>query len=367
LFSTFASFDTNLAQLSIAELVGAALFLTACVAGTISICFPVDLPKSLLIRDIAFFLGALLIWAIIIGDGEIGLLESLMLIGYYFMYVAVIGYTSLSEQTPEYVIENRGSIYSYGNESLHDLPSGVPSETSVIQDPDFDVEYYQPDLHFTHSFPQRSNLKRDNHHWQRQSFIEPRHREPSSGDGNEDILTYALGAWEPKFDFEKEVEQSLHHIFPIVKGWKELPMYFKVYAVVQTPIVMLLNITVPVIHQHHLDVQLASYAILEEEPLIESELETTIEYPKLLLFIQLFLSPTVTILLLKCIYGLHSACCFCLDTPALDNYTHTWMHFFNNCIQVHEKNSSIHICRIFNDFWFPSSYCIYCCHFDRIG
>jgi Ca2+/Na+ antiporter len=302
LFSTFASFDNELAQLSLAELVGAALFLTSCVSGVISLSFPAELPKTIMLRDITFFVGALGIWAICIADGEIGIVESLSLIGYYVTYVGVVIYTSIfsesSDPELECAIERRDSYYSI--ESHYNLPSGVPSEASVTQEPDFDAEYYQPDLHFKHTFPHRSNLKKDNQFWQRQSFIEPRQREPSSGEIQEDVLTYTLGELDHKFDWEKEIEQSFHHLFPIAKEWKELSAFSRIYAVIQTPIVMLFNLTVPVIHQHHLDVQLSSYALLEEEPLIENELETTIEYPKLLLFIQFFMSPTLCVLLLQC-------------------------------------------------------------------
>ncbi|KAL7752531.1 hypothetical protein RI367_002065 [Sorochytrium milnesiophthora] len=90
LFSTFSAFSAGAGGLAIGELVGAAAFITTMVIGSVAFFAPFTLPRTLFLRDILFFAGAVLNITVVVWDRRITFEESASLIIYYVMYVAFV-------------------------------------------------------------------------------------------------------------------------------------------------------------------------------------------------------------------------------------------------------------------------------------
>ena len=90
LFGTFTAFNANSAGLGIGELLGAASFISIFVAGTVSLISPFKVPRFAFLRDVLFFIGAILWVWYILADNRISLNESIGLILYYCFYVAFV-------------------------------------------------------------------------------------------------------------------------------------------------------------------------------------------------------------------------------------------------------------------------------------
>lgn len=89
-FSTFAAFNTNSASLAIGELIGAAGFITAVVAGSMALVRPFKVARRSFVRDICFFIVASFFSMIFIWDGKLTLWESCFMVGFYIFYVCFV-------------------------------------------------------------------------------------------------------------------------------------------------------------------------------------------------------------------------------------------------------------------------------------
>lgn len=89
-FSTFAAMKIDSASLAIGELIGAASFITAIVAGSIAVISPFRVSRKSFVRDVIFFIGAVILGMAFIIDGNITLAESIIMIVYYVIYVIVV-------------------------------------------------------------------------------------------------------------------------------------------------------------------------------------------------------------------------------------------------------------------------------------
>ncbi|KAJ3273718.1 hypothetical protein HDV01_003997 [Terramyces sp. JEL0728] len=176
---------------------------------------------------------------------------------------------------------------------VNDFPSGVPSEIS-IEDPEFDEEYFQPDLHFRHSFPSRSMFRKGNKLWQRNSFYEPRAVSVETHSPvDDDILNYDTTEFETPF--ELELRTTLSMLFPAVYKWESFTAIEKILMVLKSPSILLFGLTVPVISHSFIDptVEPDETQPLIEEPVNESSIT---KYPRSLFLIQMFLCPTIVCL-----------------------------------------------------------------------
>jgi solute carrier family 24 (sodium/potassium/calcium exchanger), member 6 len=90
LFSTFAAMRVGSGSLAIGELIGAALFITSVVAGSMAIVNPFKVSRKSFLRDACFFAGAVAFSVGLLADGKITAWESSGMIGYYFTYVIVV-------------------------------------------------------------------------------------------------------------------------------------------------------------------------------------------------------------------------------------------------------------------------------------
>lgn len=89
-FSTFAAFNTNSASLAIGELIGAAGFITAVVAGSMALVRPFKVARRSFVRDVSFFIVAATFSMVFIWDGKLTFWESIVMVGFYIFYVCFV-------------------------------------------------------------------------------------------------------------------------------------------------------------------------------------------------------------------------------------------------------------------------------------
>lgn len=89
-FSTFAAFNTNSASLAIGELIGAAGFITAVVAGSMALVRPFKVARRSFVRDVSFFIVAATFSMVFLWDGKLHLWESCTMVGFYIFYVCFV-------------------------------------------------------------------------------------------------------------------------------------------------------------------------------------------------------------------------------------------------------------------------------------
>ncbi|KAG7293037.1 hypothetical protein NEMBOFW57_003082 [Staphylotrichum longicolle] len=89
-FSTFAAMGSNSGSMAVGELIGAAGFITAVVAGSMALVREFKVSKRTFVRDIVFFIAAISFTMVFLADGELHLWECFTMIGFYVFYVAVV-------------------------------------------------------------------------------------------------------------------------------------------------------------------------------------------------------------------------------------------------------------------------------------
>lgn len=89
-FSTFAAMNTHSGSLAIGELIGAAGFITAVVAGSMAIVRPFKVAQKSFVRDVSFFIVAASFSMIFLADGHLRLWESAVMVGFYVFYVITV-------------------------------------------------------------------------------------------------------------------------------------------------------------------------------------------------------------------------------------------------------------------------------------
>ena len=86
-FSTFAAMKTHSGSLAVGELIGAASFITAVVAGSMALVRPFKVARKSFIRDVGFFIVAAGFSLGFLADGRLHLWECLAMVGFYIFYV----------------------------------------------------------------------------------------------------------------------------------------------------------------------------------------------------------------------------------------------------------------------------------------
>lgn len=89
-FSTFAAMSSHSGSLAVGELVGAASFITAVVAGSMALVKPFNVARKSFIRDVGFFAVAASFSLIFLADGSLRLWECVTMIAYYLCYVIFV-------------------------------------------------------------------------------------------------------------------------------------------------------------------------------------------------------------------------------------------------------------------------------------
>ena len=89
-FSTFAAMGSNSGSMAVGELIGAAGFITAVVAGSMALVREFKVSKRTFVRDICFFIVAVGFAIGFLADGSLKLWECLTMIGFYLFYVVTV-------------------------------------------------------------------------------------------------------------------------------------------------------------------------------------------------------------------------------------------------------------------------------------
>jgi len=89
-FSTFAAMSTHSGSMAIGELIGAAGFITAVVAGSMALVREFKVGKKSFVRDVGFFIVAASFSMVFLADGHLLLWECCVMIAFYIFYVTVV-------------------------------------------------------------------------------------------------------------------------------------------------------------------------------------------------------------------------------------------------------------------------------------
>jgi solute carrier family 24 (sodium/potassium/calcium exchanger), member 6 len=89
-FSTFAAMSSHSGSLAIGELMGAAGFITAVVAGSMAITQPFQVARKSFIRDVSFFAVAASFSLFFLADGHLRLWECVVMVAFYVFYVIFV-------------------------------------------------------------------------------------------------------------------------------------------------------------------------------------------------------------------------------------------------------------------------------------
>lgn len=100
-FSTFAAMSSNSGSMAVGELIGAAGFITAVVAGSMALVREFKVMKSTFLRDVLFFLVAVSFTMVFLSDGDIYLWECVSMVVFYVFYVVFVVLWHAYEQRRE--------------------------------------------------------------------------------------------------------------------------------------------------------------------------------------------------------------------------------------------------------------------------
>lgn len=89
-FSTFAAMSSHSGSLAVGELIGAASFITAVVAGSMAIVRPFKVARKSFVRDISFFVVAASFSMVFLADGRLQMWECAAMVGFYLFYVVFV-------------------------------------------------------------------------------------------------------------------------------------------------------------------------------------------------------------------------------------------------------------------------------------
>ena len=89
-FSTFAAMKTHSGSLAVGELIGAAGFITAVVAGSMALVRPFKVARKSFVRDVGFFIVAASFSMVFLADGHLHLWECAVMVAFYIFYVITV-------------------------------------------------------------------------------------------------------------------------------------------------------------------------------------------------------------------------------------------------------------------------------------
>jgi len=89
-FSTFAAMSSNSGSLAVGELMGAAGFISAVVAGSMALVAPFQVARKSFVRDVGFFAVAASFSLVFLADGSLKLWECATMIAFYVFYVIFV-------------------------------------------------------------------------------------------------------------------------------------------------------------------------------------------------------------------------------------------------------------------------------------
>jgi solute carrier family 24 (sodium/potassium/calcium exchanger), member 6 len=151
-FSTFAAMNSNSGSLAVGELIGAACFITAVVAGSMALVRPFRVARRSFIRDVGYFVVAGSFGMVFLADGELHVWECISMVGLYLFYVVMVvswhWYRTRQRRKHERDLAARSQFHIPQNQELDlqvpvDEDDPVPGESrSLLHGPsvaDFDA------------------------------------------------------------------------------------------------------------------------------------------------------------------------------------------------------------------------------------
>jgi sodium/potassium/calcium exchanger 6 len=121
-FSTFAAMSSHSGSLAVGELIGAAGFITAVVAGSMALVREFKVGKKTFVRDVGFFIVAASFSMIFLADGSLHLWECCVMIGFYVFYVITVvvwhWYLGRRRKRREREAAARGHYLAVSNEEI---------------------------------------------------------------------------------------------------------------------------------------------------------------------------------------------------------------------------------------------------------
>lgn len=121
-FSTFAAMNSHSGSLAVGELIGAAGFITAVVAGSMALVREFKVGKKSFVRDVGFFIVAASFSMVFLADGALHLWECCVMIGFYVFYVITVvawhWYLTRKRSRKERDAAARGQYLAVSNEEI---------------------------------------------------------------------------------------------------------------------------------------------------------------------------------------------------------------------------------------------------------
>ena len=121
-FSTFAAMSSHSGSLAVGELIGAAVFITTVVAGSMAMVREFKVGKKTFMRDVGFFIIASSFTMYFLADGSLNLWECCAMVGFYLFYVVVVvvwhWYLTRRRRRREREAAARGHYLAMANEEI---------------------------------------------------------------------------------------------------------------------------------------------------------------------------------------------------------------------------------------------------------
>jgi sodium/potassium/calcium exchanger 6 len=121
-FSTFAAMSSHSGSLAVGELIGAAVFITTVVAGSMAMVREFKVGKKTFMRDVGFFIIASNFTMYFLADGYLHLWECCAMVGFYLFYVVVVvvwhWYLTRRRRRREREAAARGHYLAMANEEI---------------------------------------------------------------------------------------------------------------------------------------------------------------------------------------------------------------------------------------------------------
>ncbi|KAG6363059.1 hypothetical protein INS49_008154 [Diaporthe citri] len=119
-FSTFAAMNSNSGSMAIGELIGAAGFITAVVAGSMALVREFKVSRKTFVRDIVFFILSVSFTMVFLTDGKMHLWECAFMIAFYAFYVCfVFGWHLFSSRRQKWRTKQAMAHNHYSGASVH--------------------------------------------------------------------------------------------------------------------------------------------------------------------------------------------------------------------------------------------------------
>jgi sodium/potassium/calcium exchanger 6 len=112
--STYKAMSVGSGGLALSELMGAALFITTVVIGSMAVIHPFKVPKTLFIRDGAFFLFVSCVLFVSLFNSQLSVFNCIFLVGAYIVYVVMVVYIhSIAKQQSKQNLRDQRSRNNY--------------------------------------------------------------------------------------------------------------------------------------------------------------------------------------------------------------------------------------------------------------